>query len=103
MPDADATTAAPTGRLVERAAPDGYPLKYRVWDGEDGRQTTATLILLNGVMSHSLWFHPLAPPLLAAGLKLVGADRRGTGENDVARGDAPSGTVLLNDAAAIVE
>jgi alpha-beta hydrolase superfamily lysophospholipase len=103
MSDADPVADAPTGRLVARAAPDGYPLKYRVWDGEDGRRTAATLILLNGVMSHSLWFHPLARPLLGAGLKLVGADRRGTGENDVARGDAPSGRALLDDAAAIFE
>jgi alpha-beta hydrolase superfamily lysophospholipase len=53
-------------------------------------------------MSHSLWFHPLAAPLGAAGFKIVGADRRGTGQNIAARGDAPSGKALLDDAAAII-
>jgi len=92
------------GCIAELRAADGYPLKYRVWADERGGAPGArgTLILLNGVMSHSLWFHPLAAPLVAAGFKIVGADRRGTGQNSTARGDAPSGKALLDDAAAII-
>jgi alpha-beta hydrolase superfamily lysophospholipase len=93
---------AEEGRLTELRAADGYPLVYRVWERPE-RTPTATLVLLNGVMSHSLWFHPVAGPLLDAGFKLVGADRRGSGLNPTARGDAPSGRVLLDDARAIVE
>jgi alpha-beta hydrolase superfamily lysophospholipase len=90
------------GRLSELVSQDGYQLRYRVWTPQPD-PATATLVLLNGVMSHSLWFQSLAEPLLGRGLKLVGADRRGTGENDLARGDAPSGRALLDDAMAIVE
>jgi alpha-beta hydrolase superfamily lysophospholipase len=89
------------GRLAELPATDGYRLTYRVWH-DGAARARATLVLFNGIMSHSLWFHPLVGPLLAAGFKIVGADRRGTGENDVARGDAPSAKVLLDDAAAII-
>jgi pimeloyl-ACP methyl ester carboxylesterase len=87
-------------RIAEIQARDGYRLKYRVWT-RAGAGPRATLLLLNGIMSHSLWFAPLAPALLDAGFKLVGADRRGTGENDAARGDAPSGKALIDDAVAI--
>lgn len=90
------------GSGVEIRASDGYLLKYRVWMPQSGG-ARAVLMLLNGVMSHSLWFYPLVPLLLAQGFKLVGADRRGTGLNYVARGDAPSAKVLLDDARAIAE
>jgi alpha-beta hydrolase superfamily lysophospholipase len=53
-------------------------------------------------MSHSGWFQPLAAPLVQAGLKLVGADRRGTGLNEEARGDAPSAKVLVDDVKRII-
>lgn len=75
-------------------ASDGYALRHRVWDPGDAR---ATLILLNGVMSHSAWFQSIASPLAAAGIKLVGADRRGSGPNEEARGDAPGADILIDD------
>jgi alpha-beta hydrolase superfamily lysophospholipase len=90
------------GRIAALGAADGYPLSYRVWEPAAGGGR-ATLALFNGVMSHSLWFSPLAPPLLDAGFKLVGADRRGSGLSTVARGDAPSGQALLDDARAVIE
>jgi len=90
------------GNVVEIRASGGYSLKYRVWMPQSG-DARAVLMLLNGVMSHSLWFHPLIPSLLAHGFKLVGADRRGTGLNQVARGDAPSAKVLLDDARVVAE
>lgn len=88
--------------VVQIQASDGYSLKYRVWVPQSGG-ARAVLMLLNGVMSHSLWFYPLAPVLLAQGFKLVGADRRGTGLNDIARGDAPNAKALLDDAHAIAD
>lgn len=91
-----------TGSIAQIRAPDGYSLKYRVWAPQSGG-ARAVLMLVNGVMSHSLWFYPLAPLLIAQGFKLVGADRRGTGLNDIARGDAPSAKALLDDARAIAE
>ncbi|MBI1849664.1 MAG: alpha/beta fold hydrolase [Planctomycetes bacterium] len=73
---------------------DGYRLHYRVWPAAARR---ATVALVNGVMSHSLWFEPLAGRLARAGLHVVGADRRGSGLNDEARGDAPSSRILVDD------
>jgi alpha-beta hydrolase superfamily lysophospholipase len=59
--------------------------------------------LLNGIMSHAGWFQPLAPRLVRAGLKLVGADRRGTGLNEEDRGDAPSAKALVDDVKTILD
>lgn len=76
-------------------AADGYELRYRTWG--DPNAARATLVLLNGVMSHSLWLQPLAEPLHRAGYYVIGADRRGSGPNLAARGDAPSAEVLVDD------
>lgn len=80
---------------------DGYQLWYRTWT--PAGPPRVTVVLLNGVMSHSGWFQPLIEPLLRAGVKVIGADRRGTGLNDKARGDAPSAKVLLDDVKRIVD
>jgi alpha-beta hydrolase superfamily lysophospholipase len=90
------------GLVNEVRARDGYLLKYRTWSSGRAEPRRA-LVLLNGVMSHSLWFHPLAAPLVAAGFKLIGADRRGTGMNTAARGDVPSASALIDDALAIID
>jgi len=81
-------------------AADGYRLAHRVWGGGEPR---ATLVLLSGIMSHSAWFRPVALPLAARGVRVVGLDRRGSGENEEARGNAPSPEVLLSDVRLFVE
>jgi alpha-beta hydrolase superfamily lysophospholipase len=90
------------GVIGEVRAGDGYTLKYRVWT-PGNRPVRGVLVLLNGVMSHSLWFHPIAAMLVSRGLKLVGADRRGSGLNIESSGDAPSGKTILEDLGAIIE
>lgn len=90
---------APQLRSIKCA--DGYVLRYRTWSS--GQAPRATLVLLNGVMSHSGWFQPLADHVVDAGVKLVGADRRGTGLNESARGDAPSAEAVIDDVARIIE
>lgn len=82
------------------AASDGYPLEYRRW--APAGEPRATLILLNGVMSHSAWFEPLATRLSSFGFLLVGADRRGSGMNRQARGDTPNAAQLVADVRAII-
>src|SRR5215831_11153170 len=89
------------GDLFQIEADDGYPLEYRVWRGNG--DVSATLVLLNGVMSHSLWFDRFATMLVPHGFKVVGADRRGTGTNQKERGDAPSAKALVDDVKAIIE
>jgi alpha-beta hydrolase superfamily lysophospholipase len=89
------------GRIDSLRAADGYLLRYRVWTPATAPR--ATLVLLNGVMSHSLWFGPLVPLLLEQGFKIVGADRRGTGVSTEARGDVPGSEALIDDARAIID
>src|SRR5262249_21303150 len=80
--------------------PDGYRLEYRVWPAEE--KARATIVLLNGVMSHSEWFGPLVVPLSKKGFKLVGADRPGTGANAKDHADAPSAKARVGDVRAII-
>jgi pimeloyl-ACP methyl ester carboxylesterase len=81
-------------------ASDGYRLAYRRWPAAG--PVRATLVLLNGIMSNSAWFEPVAPLLADAGFAVVGADRRGSGPNTEGWGDAPSAGQLVDDALAIV-
>jgi alpha-beta hydrolase superfamily lysophospholipase len=91
-----------TSRPATLVAEDGYLLHYRVWPVSDAAPK-GTLILFNGMMSHAGWFEPIAAPLARAGYHVVGADRRGTGRNELARGDAPNAATLIADARAIIE
>jgi len=88
-------------RAAHTTAPDGYRLTYRTWRPEG--PTRGTVVLLNGIMSHSAWFFPLVDALVAGGLAVVGADRRGSGLNDEARGDAPSAKAVIDDALAVID
>ncbi len=89
-----------TGQLRTLGRVGQESLRYRVWPVAEPR---ATVMFFNGIMSHSAWFSPLAPAIGTAGLLMVGADRRGSGPNLEARGDAPSGAVLVDDAIAIID
>lgn len=79
----------------------GHRLTYRVW--RPSGQPRGNVVLLNGIMSHSGWFFPLVDPLVEAGLTVVGADRRGSGLDDVERGDAPSAHAIVEDALAVID
>lgn len=83
------------------AAPDGHRLTYRTW--RQRSEATGTVVLLNGIMSHSGWFFPLVDALTDAGLVVVGADRRGSGLDDVGRGDAPNAKAIVDDALTIID
>ena len=82
-------------------AEDGYRLHYRRWEPDEPPR--ATVVILNGIMSHSGWVFPLADAITGAGVRFVGADRRGTGGNAVGRGDAPAAKAVIDDALAIIE
>lgn len=99
--DASQVGAHPSHELRKVTAEDGYELTYRTWRPEG--TTKGSIVLFNGIMSHSGWFGPVVAPLLASGYALVGADRRGSGLNQQARGDAPSAKHIVQDALAIIE
>jgi alpha-beta hydrolase superfamily lysophospholipase len=92
-----------TNVVASIAALDGYRLQYRVWPPGTLRTLRGDLVLLNGVMSHSEWFGAIAWPLAQNGFKVIGADRRGTGNNLADRGDAPSAGALVDDVLRIIE
>src|SRR3989441_817786 len=80
---------------------DGYQLHYRVWPASGA--STGTMILVNGMMSHSIWFRELANGLTGRQVDVIGADRRGSGPNEPDRGDAPSRRMLISDLCKIIE
>jgi acylglycerol lipase len=80
---------------------DGYRLRYRLWPAQG--PPMAVLHVLNGMMSHSGWFHELARALSGSRIAVVGADRRGSGLNERGRGDAPSRHLLLADLRRVIE
>ncbi len=86
-------------RTVE--SEDGYRLQFRVWPARG--LPVATLVLLTGLMSHSGWFRELSGLLAASLLNVVGADRRGSGLNQLERGDARSREILLSDLRRIID
>lgn len=96
-----ASISAPAEIIKVVECEDGYSLQYRVWPAHD--MPVATIILVNGVMSHSGWFRELGAMLAALQLKVVGADRRGSGLNHDNRGDARSRHILLSDLRKILE
>jgi acylglycerol lipase len=92
-------TSAELIKTIECA--DGYHLQFRVWPAKG--LPVATLVLVNGMMSHSGWFRELATLLALLQINVVGADRRGSGLNQRDRGDVPSREILLSDLLGIID
>jgi acylglycerol lipase len=96
------TETSPPAELIRTVeAEDGYRLQFRVWPAQG--LPVATLVLVTGMMSHSGWFRELAGLLAASQINMVGADRRGSGLNQLERGDARSRDLLLSDLRRIID
>lgn len=67
---------------------DGYVLRGRVWPASAGAAAGAA-IYLHGIQSHGGWFEWSASVLARHGCAVVLPDRRGSGLNQVDRGDTP--------------
>lgn len=78
-----------------------YPLRFRVWRPRS--ESRATIVMLGGIMSNAAWHFPLVDAWTDAGFTVVGADRRGSGLNELARGDAPSAAAIIDDAMAVID
>ncbi len=77
---------------VRRSSTTG--LWERVWSVLECR---AVVVMLHGIQSHSGWYVGSAEHLAQLGVSVVALDRRGSGMNREARGDAPNCRVLLED------
>jgi alpha-beta hydrolase superfamily lysophospholipase len=92
--------AASDGMITFARARDGHRIAYRVWSGAASH---ATLVLSNGLVSHSAWLAPIAARMSRRGLRVVGADRRGSGLDPIGRGDLGEARTLVNDLESVIE
>lgn len=82
---------------------DGYVARGRTWNcgaraaASRAPASTTGILYLHGIQSHGGWYEWSASVLAASGSPVVLCDRRGSGLNDAARGDAPSPQRLLQD------
>jgi alpha-beta hydrolase superfamily lysophospholipase len=83
--------------LETHTAGDGYRWRYRRYRAaapERGR-----VVCIHGIQSHAGWYDYSCRRLAAAGYAVSFLDRRGSGANEEAPGDAPSFRRLLDDIA----
>lgn len=89
--------AEPSYTVEQFVTGDGYRLHYRHYSAND--RPRATVAFVHGIQSHAGWYEHSCKRLSAAGFDVFFPDRRGSGMNSVARGDAPSFRCLVDDLA----
>lgn len=89
-----ADTEAPCTIEMFQAA-DGYRWKYRRYLPTG--QSRGQIVCLHGIQSHGGWYTHSCAQLAQAGFQVDFLDRRGSGLNDEARGDAPNFRRMLDD------
>jgi alpha-beta hydrolase superfamily lysophospholipase len=90
--------AEPFATLEHRAS-DGYIWKYRSYAGGEGSNARGILVFIHGIQSHAGWYEQSCMQFAQAGYDVYFLDRRGSGMNQEARGDAPSFRRLVDDIA----
>ncbi|VFQ47011.1 alpha/beta fold hydrolase [Desulfoluna butyratoxydans] len=82
-------------RIETLTMPDGYPIHYRIWGEDRGKDV---ILILHGGMSHSGWQAPLAEALRNRrdNITIMAADRRGCGLNPN-RGDLGTIHQVIDD------
>ena len=83
--------------LESFTASDGYRCHYRHYPAT--RTPRARVVCIHGIQSHAGWYVYSCERLARAGFDVFFLDRRGSGRNELARGDAPSFRRLLDDMA----
>jgi alpha-beta hydrolase superfamily lysophospholipase len=76
---------------------DGYRCRYRRYPSHGAAR--AEVVCIHGIQSHAGWYEYSCTRLAAAGFAVSFLDRRGSGMNQEARGDAPGFRRLLDDLA----
>jgi alpha-beta hydrolase superfamily lysophospholipase len=85
--------------ILTHTASDGYQWKYRQYDPPAGATPRARVACVHGIQSHGGWYDYSCRRLAEAGFAVSFLDRRGSGLNQPARGDAPSFRRLIDDIA----
>jgi alpha-beta hydrolase superfamily lysophospholipase len=87
--------------LETHVAGDGYRWHYRHY--VPGQLPRATIVCIHGIQSHAGWYEQSCERLAEDGYDVYFLDRRGSGANKEARGDAPGFRRLLDDLAEFLE
>jgi alpha-beta hydrolase superfamily lysophospholipase len=74
---------------------DGYKLHYRRFHSVG--MSKGTIVFIHGIQSHGGWYETSCKKFAQAGYRVLFLDRRGSGLNEVSRGDSPSFRTLLDD------
>lgn len=80
---------------------DGYRWHYRHYPAVGASR--GRVIYLHGIQSHGGWYEGSCRHLAAAGFDVYFLERRGSGLNEIARGDMPSFRRLLDDIAEFIQ
>ncbi len=91
----------PDATIESFTAGDGYVWRYRRY--EPTSPPRATIVSIHGIQSHGGWYEYSSQKLCAAGFRVCYLDRRGSGLNEVARGDTPTFGRLLDDLAEFLQ
>ncbi len=90
-------TTATKEILDEYTTSDGYRCRFRRYPAPGAPR--AEVVCLHGIQSHGGWYEHSCRRLADADFNVSFLDRRGSGLNHEARGDAPSFVRLLDDVA----
>lgn len=82
-------------------ASDGYVLAFREYHAREAAR--GQVVCIHGIQSHAGWYHGLCQALRQAGHDTFFLDRRGSGMNSEAHGDAPSFRRLIDDLAEFIQ
>ena len=82
-------------------ASDGYRWHYRHFP--PSHKPSVRVVCLHGIQSHGGWYDASCRHLCDAGFDVYFLDRRGSGLNTQARGDAPSFRRLIDDVAEFIQ
>jgi alpha-beta hydrolase superfamily lysophospholipase len=87
--------------IEEHQASDGYRWRYRRY--VPANPIKARVICIHGIQSHGGWYEQSCRNLTEAGFAVCFLDRRGSGLNQEARGDAASFRRLIDDIAEFIQ
>src|SRR6516162_9874622 len=90
-------TGADACQVGTFTASDGYPLRYRHYPAQGTPR--GEVVCIHGIQSHGGWYGASCAYLASEGWEVTFLDRRGSGLNELARGDTPSGRRLVADVA----